>query len=317
MKRKTEPSGDTERGWIQERRRQVQAKVQEQGACRDPAPVLPDAAKAELEFQREGRMERKLQALKDGHLLPEEADEELESFIQHLAAKKSALLNPPDLSAGEKKRDLLYRGPSKPWFLQDAGQARVPAFICAGVSGAVRPAQDLGMQMVNFAGDADVVIATDLKSLPELVQLCAVLRGSYVLDLPMLRGRPGLCLKFKGVGHLKRHVWLSRAFKQERDRGFCFCWTFYFSRPCRAELGDLLSPSIDEILHQEHEDFYAVMRKVVDDCLRKTSWRWLESVDDFVAGKGMTYVALVTEDEKNMEARLCSCLTAEPFVGPR
>ena len=225
LKRKSEPTGDTERGWIQKRRLQVQAKVQEQGGCRVPASeLLPETAKAELKFQLDGRMERKLQALKDGHLLPEEADEELELFIRQLAAKKSALLKPPDLSAGEKKRDLLYSGPSKPWFLENTAQATVPAFVCPGVSGAVRPAQDSGMQMVSFAGDADVVITKDLKSLPELVQLCAVLRGSYVLDLPMLRGRPGLCLKFKGVGHLKRYVWLSPAFKQERDRGVCFSW---------------------------------------------------------------------------------------------
>ena len=199
----------------------MQAKIQEKGGCTVPAPqLLPETAKAELKFQLEGRMERKLQALQDGHLLPEEADEELEAFIQQLAAKKSALLNPPDLSAAEKKRDLLYRGPSKPWFLENTAQATLPAYICPGVSGAVRPAQDLGMQMVDFAGDADVIIAKDMKSLPELVQLCAVLRGSYVLDLPVLQGRPGLCLKFKGVGHLKRYVWPSQGFKQERDRGF-------------------------------------------------------------------------------------------------
>ena len=89
------------------------------------------------------------------------------------------------------------------------------------------------------------------------------------------------------------------------------------SEQTRILVGDVLSPSVEKILLQEHQDFYAAMRRVVDDCVRKTSWRWLDSVDDVLAGKGMSYMALVTETEKKLEARLCSSLTVEPFVGTR
>ena len=107
----------------------------------------------------------------------------------------------------------------------------------------------------------------------------------------------------------------ARASSRSETGGLFARWFFTFPGLPTPSIGRLLSPSVDETLLQENGDFYAVLRKVVDDCLRKTSWRWLDSVDDFLAGKSMSYVALVTEGEKALEARLCRSLTVEAFVG--
>ena len=44
------------------------------------------------------------------------------------------------------------------------------------------------------------------------------------------------------------------------------------------------------------------MRCTVDDRIRSSGWTWLSSVDDFLAGRGKTFVALVADDERELEA---------------
>ena len=54
-----------------------------------------------------------------------------------------------------------------------------------------------------------------------------------------------------------------------------------------------------------------MLRHVVDDCI-KSAWFWLDSVDDFILGKGVQYVALVTKAQQQQEAgsRLTTVITA-------
>lgn len=189
--------------------------------CRGSVPadggVNHEAWKAshqkEADYQKAARLKRKVQALKDGLLLPQEADDELESFILQLDAKKSEFLKPPDLTAEEKRRNKLYAGPTKPAFVMTGQGNGVKAFLCPGVQHA--PARDLGMVVVQRPDVADVIVAENLQSLKEEPHLRASLRGSYVLSPATLRGQPGFCIKFAGVGRMKRFVWASQDFKEE------------------------------------------------------------------------------------------------------
>ena len=59
---------------------------------------------------------------------------------------------------------------------------------------------------------------------------------------------------------------------------------------------------------QDEADFYSTMRQTVDDHVRDTAWRWLDSVDDFLQGRGKQYMALVSESERQLQAALtCMC----------
>ena len=213
----------TETGWIRERRKQVTEQIQNRGA------TVPEAAgadstweathQAELTYQQQGRLKRKLQALKDGTLLPDEADDELETFIQTLAAKKSELLKAPGITAKERKKDELHAGPSRPRFLNpkdSRGNQDLKVFVCAGVVGAKKLVDGLNLSQAREPGMADIVVTETLGKLPETVHLAAGLRGSYVMDIAALRGQERcLSFKFKPSGHLKRHIWISDDFKKE------------------------------------------------------------------------------------------------------
>ena len=182
------------------------------------AATWEDSHQAELEYQQEGRLKRKLQALKDGTLLPEEADNELETFIETLAAKKSELLKAPGITAKEQKKDVLHAGPSRPGFLSPnaRGNQDLKVFVCAGVVGAKKLVDGLNLGHVRDPGMANVIVTETLRKLPETVHLAAGLRGSYVVDIAALHGQERcLCFKFKPSGHLKRHIWISDDFKKE------------------------------------------------------------------------------------------------------
>ena len=212
----------TETGWIRERRKLVTEQIQNRGA------TVPEAAgadsweathQAEMKYQQEGRLKRKLQALKDGTLLPDEADDELETFIQTLAAKKSELLNAPSITAKERKKDELHAGPRRPRFLNpkdSQGNQDLKVFVCAGVVGAKKLVDGLNLGQAQDPGMADIVLTETLGKLPETVHLAAGLRGSYIMNTAALRGHECcLCFKFKPSGQLKRHIWISDDFKKE------------------------------------------------------------------------------------------------------
>lgn len=47
---------------------------------------------------------------------------------------------------------------------------------------------------------------------------------------------------------------------------------------------------------------YAAIRHALDECGQPSAWRWLDSVDEVLAGKGVKYMALVTQKQKDQEA---------------
>ena len=198
----------------------MDAKVKTLSACPDSSGgVWDESHEKEAGYQRESRLKRKLQALKDGLLLPHEADDELEQFILKLQGKQQ--LNPAELTQNEKRKNALYKGVEKPKFLN--GPVKVSAFICPGANPGVSLTDIIAP--VRDHCFAQVIVTKSLKTLPETVHLSAALRGAYVMDSASLTGKPGLCFKFKGTGHLKRSVWASVDFKKV---GFCG-WFLDFS----------------------------------------------------------------------------------------
>ena len=201
------------------------------GSTADPDGTKPEcwgaSHEAEARFQRENTLRRKVQALKDGHLLPAEGDDELEAFI--LALKpKDALLQAASITAEERKKRRLYMGPATPQFMStDTADGQTAAYVCPGAA-ALPLLRARNLQRAHAPEEANVfVVAEELGDLPEPAHLCAILRGAYVVNVALLRdgSGQGLCLKFKGVGHLKRHVWVSDKFKE--DLGFrdsCHVW---------------------------------------------------------------------------------------------
>ena len=53
---------------------------------------------------------------------------------------------------------------------------------------------------------------------------------------------------------------------------------------------------------QENPRVYAMLRHVVDDCAINSGWRWLDSVDLCLQGKGVKFLALVTAAQHSQEA---------------
>ncbi|CAK9105433.1 unnamed protein product, partial [Durusdinium trenchii] len=167
----------------------------------------------EAKLQAEGRLKRKVQALRDGVLLPSEADQELEDYIQRMKVPLAA----NQLTTKEKNKNILYAGPKKPSFLdEDTGGRHVMAFVRQGAGTAAQKARDLGMQIVHDPGLANIILAKSFKSIPEIVLLCAVLRGCYIMDAAALDGcARSLCCKLCPTTQLKRKVWVSADFKED------------------------------------------------------------------------------------------------------
>lgn len=61
---------------------------------------------------------------------------------------------------------------------------------------------------------------------------------------------------------------------------------------------------------QENPDMYAAIRHALDECGQPSGWRWLDSVDELLAGKGVKYMALVTQAQKDQEAATNQCCFA-------
>lgn len=56
---------------------------------------------------------------------------------------------------------------------------------------------------------------------------------------------------------------------------------------------------------------YAAIRHTLEECGQPSAWRWLDSVDEVLAGKGVKYMALVTQAQKDQEVaanELCFAL---------
>lgn len=45
-----------------------------------------------------------------------------------------------------------------------------------------------------------------------------------------------------------------------------------------------------------------MLRHVLDKCTMNCGWRWLNSVDNCLEGKGIKYIALVTAEQQAQEA---------------
>ena len=214
----------TETSWIRKRRNDVDDAIRNKP---ENATQTVDVAgsscwgvthEREVKFQSESRLKRKVQALRDGVLLPSEADQELEDYILNMKEP----LPPDQLTGKEKKKNILYRGPQKASFLSVPDHCRhVTAFMCRGAGSAAQRARGLGMQMVDDPGLANVILAKNFTAVPEVVRLCAALRGSYIMDVAALSGgNPCLCCKFCQTEQLKRNVWVSAAFKQDSTHLF-------------------------------------------------------------------------------------------------
>lgn len=212
----------TERGWIRERRLQVEAAVSQKSATgklsyqslqTDDLSTWDESHEKEATFQRQSRLKRKVEALQNGLLLPEDADDELELFTLQMKQPKQSR---GSLTREEQKKDVLYKGPQLPGFLTDQDANRATAFICPGARNAVSVCRRLGMTITHDVGMANVIACVNLRSVPETVLITAALRGSYVLDTKMLEHcSGGLCLKFVGAVQLQRFVWASLDFKQD------------------------------------------------------------------------------------------------------
>lgn len=208
----------TETTWIRNRRKDVDDHV----SARHSDEILDDDGtdscwgnthEKEAKLQAEGRLKRKVQALRDGVLLPSEADQELEDYIQRMKVPLAA----NQLTTKEKNKNILYAGPKRPSFLdEDTGGRHVMAFVCQGAGTAAQKARDLGMQIVHDPGLANIILAKSFKSIPEIVLLCAVLRGCYIMDAAALDGcARSLCCKLCPTTQLKRKVWVSADFKED------------------------------------------------------------------------------------------------------
>lgn len=218
------PTGgsSTERGWIRERRLQVEAalsqktvtgKLSYQSLQTDDLSTWDESHEKEATFQRQSRLKRKVEALQNGLLLPEEADEELEQFISQM---KQPMQSRDSLTREEQKKNALHQGPQLPEFLTAQDSSHLTAFVCPGTRNGVSVCRRLGMTMTRDVGLANVIACVNLRSVPETVLITAALRGTYVLDTKILEhGSGGLCLKFVGATQLQRFVWASLDFKQD------------------------------------------------------------------------------------------------------
>lgn len=209
----------TETTWIRQRRLRVAAQVSKHGSSKDYVDddddglCWGDTHEREAKFQSASRLKRKVQALRDGVLLPSEADQELEDYIRNMKAPLPA----NQITTKERNKNTLYKGPEKAGFLAGDDGMHVTAFVCTGASSAAQKARGLGIQIVSDPGLANLILAKNYKSIPEPILLCAALRGCYIMDAAALDGGDRfLCCKLNQTSQLQRHVWVSAGFKEDR-----------------------------------------------------------------------------------------------------
>ena len=125
--------------WIRQRRLSVAAQVSKHGSSKDYVDddddglCWGDTHEREAKFQSASRLKRKVQALRDGVLLPSEADQELEDYIRNMKAPLPA----NQITTKERNKNTLYKGPEKAGFLAGDDGMHVTAFVCTGAHGAL------------------------------------------------------------------------------------------------------------------------------------------------------------------------------------
>ena len=207
---------------VAKRRRAVGLAVASEGsapaaASADDATQLPLKLQEELQFQKEKLMQHKVEALRNGCLLPAEIDEDLQTAMHEHLTNVSKRAHDRATAADRKER--LTGVHALDW---DAlkGQAAVkPAGLDDAAAVSVACLQR-GMTLTDDIAAADVFIVANVTNSGERIRLLAGAKGLLVMSAGRVLHDLGPFLQLERAARLRRRIWATDAWQTKHpNRG--------------------------------------------------------------------------------------------------
>ena len=189
--------------WLKNRRRQIAAAVKAapSQAVWAPAVEVPDGARREQRFQETKLLERRIESLRSGTLLDEEAADPL--LLQETAAYEAREhTNLMDTLRSARRRDAASQ--SRCFDVDISGQSVFTR--CTGQS--VQWVDDQGLRRVDLRRDATIFIVSDISRPGNRILWVAALVGGCITS-PTRE----TWFVYKRALNLQRFVWLSPGFE--------------------------------------------------------------------------------------------------------
>ena len=181
-------------------------------AASDPAD-LPPSLQKELQFQMRKLQQRKVEAFRDGALVPAEVDDNLREAVA--ADVAGARERAKKRATGERRLERLRKHAACNW---DALRGR-SAWVAVAMGAAVAAALELrGLLTVQDPNDADVFVVEDPTTLAEQIQLLSGCKGLHVLGCTRLvAGDQGAFFVMERALRLRRILWATGGFQAEHS----------------------------------------------------------------------------------------------------
>ena len=173
---------------------------------------LPPGIQQEIKFQKDKLQQRKVEALRDGVLLPSEVDDALQEAlaveldrVQERAKTRAAAARRIARHCAEASCNWGALSGLAAWVEDDANSAACASGI-----------QLRGLRVVLDPFDGDVLVVKDVSSLTDLVRLLAGCKGLHVLAADtVVAGDSGAFLVLNRALRLRRFIWATASFQTE------------------------------------------------------------------------------------------------------
>ena len=215
------PVATSDATYVAKRRRAVGLAVASKGsapasASADDAAQLPLKLQEELLFQKKKLMDHKVEALRNGCLLPAEIDEDLQTAVhEHVTnvAKRAR-----DRAAAADRKERLRGVHVLDW---DALKGQAAFVKPAGLDDAAAVSvacQQRGMTITVNMAAADLFIVADVTNSGGKIRLLAGLKGLLVMSAERVLHDLGPFLQLEKAARLRRRIWATDAWRTKNPK---------------------------------------------------------------------------------------------------
>jgi hypothetical protein len=193
------------------------ARLASAAASVDDATQLPRKLQEELQFQNGKLMQHRVEALRNGYLLPTEVDEDLEAAMrEHLTnvAKRAH-----DRAAESNRKERMKGVRSLDWDALKGRRAFVKPAGLDDAAGAVSQAcLQRGMTLTDDIAAADVFIVANAISPSARIRLLAGAKGLLVMSAERVLHDRGPFLQLEKAVRLRRRLWATDAWQTKHAK---------------------------------------------------------------------------------------------------
>ena len=237
------PVAKSEATSVAKRRRAVGLAVASAApaAAADDAMQLPPSLQEELQFQKEKLMQHKVEALRNGCLLPAEIDEDLETAMrEHLTnvAKRAH-----DRATGVDRKERLTGVHALDWNALRGRHAFVRREGLDDVAAVSVACLERGMTLTDDIAAADVFVVVNVTDPGDKIRLWAGAKGLLVMSATRVLHDLGPFLRLERASRLRRRIWATDAWRERHS----YLWSIIVGIAQARNTGWVVAVSLESL----------------------------------------------------------------------